>query len=981
MPASRELLIPGSRLREYEIIEPIARGGMGAVYRARHVYLEQERAIKIILPNVSEMAGMVDRFIREARILVRLRHPNLVQLFEFGTLEDGAFFMILELIRGESVLQRLQRIQRVPVSDAIRIVREAGQGLAAAHSQGIVHRDIAPDNLLLVQSEQGKEITKVIDFGIAKPIVEDTQHTLSSGLYVGKPQYSSPEQCGIMEPAVAIDHRTDIYSLGVTLYYMVTGRLPFDAPTPIAYLFKHVQETPQPPSTHMAAGELPQELDALIMRALSKRREDRHASMEEFLNELGRVPCEGREEPERAVAGPEVLVHELMVERRYSQAVKILSGLIETDPGNPRWKKLRDRALNERALREIRRAKKLLREKQLDRARTVLVRLDIGQIPSEKVASQAKQLWETLEREMAPAPPEEATAPIPAQAAAPDAAEREGRRRLLEAAAQLHQEGRDDEAIANIMSVMYDDPENERARELEIIVRVSMEEREMAGSVAERARAIADLATSDRMHEARDRIKELQSFTADTSFEEASERLSADTLQLIAAIESGSYEPASQTLRGMAARHPLLAPVKEALQEYAGRLETRHRRWIFDQYVAAGRQAMGESRWANAIEYFDFALQLDVDDEPARQKAAEERASAEAAAARERRLRSLLYQIDSALRAESWDQALEVCNQVLGGEFALVIREEEIEWVRKAIERANLPRIEKELSAAEELWSAGDLVGARDRYSRILEAFPQQVAASQGLRELEDLLRRFNSAVDRASQLFERDQREEALRLWLEALNMCPQEHRVREKIVEVETLIEREQAARRLFRQCSDECRAFLASNQLDAARQALDRSEACIRPGLRLDDLRIELVALQSDLERRVEKENLRQKLLGDFLASARRLYEAGELESALGKTQDLLRAAPGNEDASRLRQAIETQLTKERVARQVFAKQSRRCRQSLVAGDLEDARVALRECQACLQPELRLEDLRIELAVLYSEVEEAADATGPR
>ncbi|MEW6368883.1 MAG: serine/threonine-protein kinase [Acidobacteriota bacterium] len=280
----------GSRLREYEILEQIGRGGMGAVYRARHVYLEEERAIKVVRPDVSEGVNPVDRFIQEARILVRLRHPNLVQLHEFGTLDDGSFIMVVELIRGESVLQRINRLERIPADEAIRIVGEAARGLAAAHALGIVHRDVSPDNLLLVTGADGTEATKVIDFGIAKPIAEGgLQHMLSTSVYVGKPQYSSPEQCGMLEPGEVIDQRSDVYSLAATLYHMLTGKLPFYATSIQGYIIKHVNEAPAPPSSHFPPGQIPADLDAIILRALAKKRADRHGSMTEFLADLERI--------------------------------------------------------------------------------------------------------------------------------------------------------------------------------------------------------------------------------------------------------------------------------------------------------------------------------------------------------------------------------------------------------------------------------------------------------------------------------------------------------------------------------------------------------------------------------------------------------------------------------------------------------------------------------------------------------------------
>ncbi|MEW6368142.1 MAG: protein kinase [Acidobacteriota bacterium] len=279
----------GTRIREYEILDQIGRGGMGAVYRARHVYLDEERAIKVIQSRLAGDKDFVERFIREAKILTKLRHPNLVQLFEFGTLEEDVFFMVLEFIRGEGVLQRIQRLTRIPIGESIRIVREAAQGLHSAHQRGIIHRDISPDNLLLVKDDLGNETTKVIDFGIAKPMFEGTRHFTMTGAFIGKPQYCSPEQCGMLEEGEEIDRRSDIYSLAITFYQMLVGKLPFYSTSPQGYIVKQVNETPKPPSTHFGAGEFPVALDQIILKALAKDRKQRHSTLEEFIRELDQV--------------------------------------------------------------------------------------------------------------------------------------------------------------------------------------------------------------------------------------------------------------------------------------------------------------------------------------------------------------------------------------------------------------------------------------------------------------------------------------------------------------------------------------------------------------------------------------------------------------------------------------------------------------------------------------------------------------------
>jgi len=182
MAKSQKDPLLGTRIREYEILEVIGKGGMGAVYKARHVLLDDVRAIKVIQSRLAGDKDFIDRFIREARVLTKLRHPNLVQLFEFGTLQEDIFFMVMEYLSGESVLERLRRLTRIPAAQAVKIVREAALGLHSAHQRGIIHRDISPDNLLILKDEIEGEMTKVIDFGIAKPNFESTHHLTATNL-------------------------------------------------------------------------------------------------------------------------------------------------------------------------------------------------------------------------------------------------------------------------------------------------------------------------------------------------------------------------------------------------------------------------------------------------------------------------------------------------------------------------------------------------------------------------------------------------------------------------------------------------------------------------------------------------------------------------------------------------------------------------------------------------------------------------------
>ncbi len=276
----------GKRVREYDILDLVGKGGMSMVFRARHIYLNKDRAIKIIQTDLAD-AFFSERFIQEARILADLHNPHLVQIFEFGSLDGNQLFMVLEWIEGESVKQRVQRLGRIPIGESIRIVQEAAKGLQVAHEKGIIHRDISPDNLMIVKDASDIEFTKVIDFGIAKTSREGT-HTRAN-IFLGKPEYASPEQCGFLHVDQYIDPRSDLYSLGITFYYMLVGKNPFSSPTPQGYLVKHISQKPRPLVEQLPIYEQPELFDNLILRMLEPERDKRQTSVSEFLAELDEI--------------------------------------------------------------------------------------------------------------------------------------------------------------------------------------------------------------------------------------------------------------------------------------------------------------------------------------------------------------------------------------------------------------------------------------------------------------------------------------------------------------------------------------------------------------------------------------------------------------------------------------------------------------------------------------------------------------------
>jgi serine/threonine-protein kinase len=279
----------GKRLREYRILELIGKGGMAKVYKARHCLLDDLRAIKFLRPELQHRQECVARFHREAQIMVQLRNKHLVMLYEFGTVGDNELlFLVMEYLEGESLRRRLRRSSWLPPADAVRVVKQVALGLADAHELGIVHRDISPDNLLMVPTERG-ETLKVIDFGIAKNVFAGGGKITQTMKLVGKAEYVAPEQ--ICAPSgdddeEAIDGRTDIYALGVTFYELLTGTKPFEAKNSKAMLAKHLTETPRPFAAANPMVRVPEPLEQLVHRMLAKSKEERPSSMKSLFMEL-----------------------------------------------------------------------------------------------------------------------------------------------------------------------------------------------------------------------------------------------------------------------------------------------------------------------------------------------------------------------------------------------------------------------------------------------------------------------------------------------------------------------------------------------------------------------------------------------------------------------------------------------------------------------------------------------------------------------
>jgi serine/threonine-protein kinase len=246
----------------YRIVSLLGAGGMGAVYRAEHVHMRKAVAVKVLHREMTSMPEVVARFEREAVAAARIEHPNVAAATDFGSLENGSFYLALEFIEGDSLAQRIKKDGAFEEGRALRIARQIAEALSAAHAAGIVHRDLKPDNVMLVERESTSEFVKVLDFGIAKVQLEATsdQPLTQMGVVFGTPEYMSPEQARGLE----VDARTDLYALGLILYEMVSGVSPFRHEDLVAVLTRQITMEPPPLPESLSDGI--KELVAKLLR-------------------------------------------------------------------------------------------------------------------------------------------------------------------------------------------------------------------------------------------------------------------------------------------------------------------------------------------------------------------------------------------------------------------------------------------------------------------------------------------------------------------------------------------------------------------------------------------------------------------------------------------------------------------------------------------------------------------------------------------
>lgn len=339
----------------YRLTKLLGQGGMGEVYAAEHTTITKRVAVKLLHKEISANQEAVVRFRQEAQSASSIGHENIIAIDDFGTMPDGRVYMCMEYLDGENLSERLHRLKEIPSLEAIDLMLQVCEGLGVAHAKGIVHRDMKPENVFISKRPNGTDIVKILDFGIAKVSTDGgTDNLTKTGTVFGTPHYMSPEQA----MGQKIDHRADIYSVGVMLFELFTGQVPYKAESFMGILSQHITQPTPLPSFVNPSRAVPPAIEAIILRAMSKKPEERFSSMQSMIEALkaARVDIErsstaGAHKPsvspvvqKASVSSPAVVTksrHDEVIPKTMlaSQIEPALSSSLATAPETPQVKK------------------------------------------------------------------------------------------------------------------------------------------------------------------------------------------------------------------------------------------------------------------------------------------------------------------------------------------------------------------------------------------------------------------------------------------------------------------------------------------------------------------------------------------------------------------------------------------------------------------------------------------------------------------
>lgn len=285
VPLARDPMIGTCLMGKYDIIDVIGHGGMGVVYKGRQVLMERTVAIKMLQSQHIADSQSVQRFLREGKASCRMNHPHVITVYDFGvTPQSGQPFIVMDYLQGISLADLIKQDGQVSVERSIKILTQATDALDHAHRAGVLHRDLKPSNIMLVEYEDEKDFVKIVDFGVAQLIGAggEQQRLTQMGEVCGSPVYMSPEQCQGLE----LDHRSDVYSMGIVIYETLTGCLPILGKTMVDTMSKHISEMPPRFSESRPDLYIPERIEAVVFKALAKDPANRHQTMSELCRDL-----------------------------------------------------------------------------------------------------------------------------------------------------------------------------------------------------------------------------------------------------------------------------------------------------------------------------------------------------------------------------------------------------------------------------------------------------------------------------------------------------------------------------------------------------------------------------------------------------------------------------------------------------------------------------------------------------------------------
>ncbi|UQA63999.1 serine/threonine protein kinase [Polyangium aurulentum] len=284
-PGSKDPYIGTTFDHRYKIEKLLGEGGMGYVYLARHKVIDKKVAVKVLRSDMARDREILERFLQEARAASSIGNPHIIDISDFGDLPDGSTYFVMEFLDGKSLIQLTEKTKRLGAELITKIAIQMANGLAAAHERSIIHRDLKPENVFIIQRGTDKEFVKILDFGIAKVATDGENKLTRAGAVFGTPHYMSPEQAA----GAPLDHRTDIYSLGVMLYEMASGQLPFVADNFMGILSQHMYQPPAPFGGMDLDPPVPPGLEAIIFKCMSKQPDQRYPDMDALAADLKRL--------------------------------------------------------------------------------------------------------------------------------------------------------------------------------------------------------------------------------------------------------------------------------------------------------------------------------------------------------------------------------------------------------------------------------------------------------------------------------------------------------------------------------------------------------------------------------------------------------------------------------------------------------------------------------------------------------------------